>query len=134
MTTDDVDRFEKLAAQLTGVYDEMSLLSKKSPTDAVNKFKLKLVNQKIADCNVLLSAKYLPFDDFDQFSEDDVPQNSDVVFIVSQYLQCLEKLRADNVVLRNGIWYWRVIGKVGEPVDEKGFTLVRTTRPKHLKD
>jgi len=134
MNTDDVDRFEKLSGQLTGVYDEMSLLAKKSPTDAVNKFKLKFINQQIAECNTMLSAKYRPFDDFDQFSEDDVPQNSDVVFIVAQYLQCLEKLRADNIVQRNGTWHWRVKGKKGEPVDEKGFALIRTTRPKHLKE
>lgn len=134
MNTDDVDRFEKLSGQMTGVYDEMSLLSKKSPTDAVNKFKLKFINQQIAECNTVLSAKYRPFEDFEQFAEDDVPQNGDVVFIVAQYLQCLEKLRADNVVQRNGTWYWRVKGKKGESVDEKGFALVRTTRPKHLKD
>lgn len=134
MNTDDVDRFEKLSGQLTGIYDEMSLLSKKSPTDAVNKFKLKFINQQIAECNTMLSSKYRPFDDFEQFSEDDIPQNSDVVFIVAQYLQCMEKLRADNVVQRNGTWFWKVKGKKGEPVDEKGFALVRTTRPKHLKD
>lgn len=134
MNTDDVDRFEKLSGQLAGIYDEMSLLSKKSPTDAVNKFKLKFINQQIAECNAMLAAKYRPFSDFDQFSEDDIPQNSDVVFIVAQYLQCMEKLRADNVVQRNGTWYWRVKGKKGDPVDENGFALVRTTRPKHLKD
>lgn len=134
MNTDDVDRFEKLSGQLTGVYDEMSLLSKKSPTDAVNKFKLKFINQQIAECNAMLSARYRPFDDFDQFSEDDIPQNSDVVFIVAQYLQCLEKLRADNVVQRAGTWYWKVQGKKGEPVDENGLIFVRTIRPKHLKD
>lgn len=134
MNTDDVDRFEKLAGQLTGVYDEMSLLSKKSPTDAVNKFKLKFINQQIAECNAVLSSKYQPFNDFEQFSEDDVPQNSDVVFIVAQYIQCLEKLRADNVVQHTGLWYWRVKGKKGERVDDKGFTLVRTARPKRLKD
>lgn len=134
MNTDDVDRFEKFFGQLTGIYDEMSLLSKKNPTDAVNKFKLKFINQQIAECNTMLSATYRPFDDFDLFSEDDVPQNSDVVFIVAQYLQCMEKLRADNVVQRNGTWFWKVKGKKGEPVDEKGFVFFRTTRPKHLRE
>lgn len=134
MNTDDVDRFEKLSGQLKGIYDEMSLLSKKSPADAVNKFKLKFINQQIAECNTMLSSMYRPFDDFEQFLEDDIPQNSDVVFIVAQYLQCMEKLRADNVVQRNGTWFWKVKGKKGESVDEKGFALVRTTRPKHLKD
>lgn len=134
MNTDDVDRFEKFFGQLTGIYDEMSLLSKKNPTDAVNKFKLKFINQQIAECNTMLTATYRPFDDFDLFSEDDVPQNSDVVFIVAQYLQCMEKLRADNVVQRNSTWFWKVKGKKGEPVDEKGFVFFRTTRPKHLRE
>jgi len=134
MNTDDVDRFEKLAGQLTGLYEEMSFLSKKNPNDAVNKFKLKFINRQIADCNKFLSDQYRPFDDFEQFSEDDVPQNSDVVFILSQYMQCLEKLRADNVVARSGAWYWRVKGGEGDTVDEGGFALVRTSRPKRLED
>ncbi|MBK8067528.1 MAG: hypothetical protein IPK27_07815 [Rhodanobacteraceae bacterium] len=134
MNTEDVDRFEKLAGQLTGIYEEMSLLSKKNPADAVNKFKLKFINQHVAECNVMLGAKYRPFSDFDQFAEDDIPLNSDVVFIVSQYLQCLEKLRGDNVIQRNGTWFWKVKGKKGESVDKEGFTLVRTSQPKRLKD
>lgn len=134
MDTQDVDRFEKLAGQVNGLYEEMSLLSKKSPNDAVNKFKLKFINRQLADCNEFLSSRYRPFNDFEQFSEDDVPQNSDVVFILSQYMQCLEKLRADNVIVRNGAWYWRVQGKNGDNVDEGGFAHVRTTRPKHLRD
>ena len=40
----DVDNFEKLDGQLQSTYDEISLLSKKKPNDAVNKFKLKFVN------------------------------------------------------------------------------------------
>lgn len=134
MNTNDVDRFEKLSGQLTGLYEEMSLLSKKNPNDAVNKFKLKFINRQLSDCNGFLSDRYRPFDDFEQFSEDDIPQNSDVVFILSQYIQCLEKLRADNVIVRGGVWYWRVKGGQNDNVDESGFALVRTTRPKHLKD
>jgi hypothetical protein len=134
MDTANVDRFEKLAGQLTGIYDELSLLSKKNPNDAVNKFKLKFINQQIAECNAFLTARYRPFDDFEQFSEDDVPQNSDVVFIVAQYLQCLEKLRADHVVARHGAWYWRVRGRKGDSVDENGFVFIRTSRPKHLRE
>lgn len=134
MNTDDVDRFEKLAGQLIGLSEEMSLLSKGNPNDAVNKFKLKFINRQIPDCNDFLSDRDRPFDDFEQFSEDDILQNSDVVFILSQYMQCLEKLRADNVVVRNGTWYWHGKGGENDKVDENGFALVRTTRPKHLKD
>ncbi|MGB7400334.1 hypothetical protein [Castellaniella sp.] len=134
MNTSDVDRFEKLAGQVLGLYEEMSILSKKSPNDAVNKFKLKFINRQLSESNELLAERYRPFDDFDIFSEDDVPQNSDVVFILSQYLQCMEKLRSDHVVIQNGRWYWRVEGGEGDKVDEHGYTLIRSTKPKHLKD
>ncbi|EON14735.1 hypothetical protein C266_06444 [Pandoraea sp. SD6-2] len=112
----------------------MSILSKKSPNDAVNKFKLKFINRQLSESNEFLTERYRPFDDFEIFSEDDVPQNSDVVFILSQYLQCMEKLRGDNVIIRNGVWYWRVEGGKDSKVDEDGYTLIRSTKPKHLKD
>lgn len=130
----DVDKFEKLAGQVLGLYEEMSILSKKSPNDAVNKFKLRLINRQLQDANTLLAMRYRPFDDFDVFSEDDVPQNSDAVFILAQYLQCMEKLRADHVVIRNGSWCWHVEGVKEDKVDEHGFTLIRSTKPKHLRD
>lgn len=134
MDRNGLDRFEKLAGQVVGLYEEMSLLSKKNPNDAVNKFKLNFINSQLAICNEILSKGYKPFDDFEKFSEDDVPQNSDVVFILSQYLQCLEKLRSDNVVMRNGAWYWAVKGTKNDKVDEHGYIYFRTTRPKNLKD
>jgi hypothetical protein len=134
MNTADVDKFEKLSGQLISVYEEMSLLSKKNPNDAVNKFKLKFVNKLLAESNEFLSIKYRPFDDFDSFDEDDVPQTSDAVFILSQYLQCFEKLRSDNVVIEYGTWYWRVNGEKGESVDNDGMVKIRTVKPKKLKD
>ncbi|WP_334160342.1 hypothetical protein [Achromobacter insolitus] len=134
MNTLDVDRFEKLAGQVLGLYEEMSILSKKSPNDAVNKFKLKFINHQLSESNELLAERYRPFDDFEIFSEDDVPQNSDVVFILSQYLQCMEKLRGDHVIPRNGRWYWRVEGVGDDEVDEHGYTLIRSAKPKYLKD
>ncbi len=37
--------------------------------------------------------------------DDDMPFNSDLVFIFSQYIQCFEKLRVDNVIQIHGYWY-----------------------------
>ena len=45
MKKQEIDTFEKLSGQLIGIYEEISLLSKKSPNDAVNKFKLKFINK-----------------------------------------------------------------------------------------
>jgi hypothetical protein len=45
MTQDQLDTFEKLVGQLESVYDELSVLSKKSPNDAVSKFKLGFIKR-----------------------------------------------------------------------------------------
>jgi hypothetical protein len=134
MDRDDVDRFEKLSGQLLSIYEEISILSKKNPNDALNKFKLKFINDILARCNAYLDAAYRPYEDFEQFEEDDIPQNSDVVFILSQYIQCFEKLRSDNVIMKRGIWHWRVVGNDGEEVDSEGMVYIRTVKPKNLKD
>jgi hypothetical protein len=135
MNRNDVDNFEKIFGQLNGVYEEISLLSKKNPNDAVNKFKLKFINKLIADSNDFLTDKYRPFDDFDSFDEDDIPQNGDVVFILSQYLQCFEKLRADNTAIEYGKWYWQVKeDKTEGNGDTNKIVSIQTIKPKNLRD
>ncbi len=52
LNSSDVDKFEKLVGQVQGLYEEMSILSKKSPNDAVNKFKLKFINHQLGESNV----------------------------------------------------------------------------------
>lgn len=134
MKREDVDHFEKLVGQIQGLYDEVAVLSKKSPNDAMNKFKLKFTNSLLRKGNDLLGEKYIPFDNFSEFDEDDVPQNSDVVFILAQYLQCFEKLRADNVTWRHGTWCWILEASKGEKGDEHGQVYVETVKPKRLRE
>lgn len=115
MDTKQVETFLKLQPQLKSAYDEISLLSKKKPTEEVNKFKLKFINSILSRANEILGEKYKPFpDDFDLFDEDDMPNNSDVVFILSHYLTSLEKLRCDNIEREKEYphkWYWQIKGK-----------------------
>ncbi len=131
MKREDVDTFEKLKGQLDGLYQEMSVLSKKSPNDAVNKFKIQLINLTLADCNRLLGKTYLPFPSFTEFSSDDLPSNSDVSFILAQYLECAEKFRADHIVnVRYHEWFWLTDDVSVEDDDwENG---ILTTPPKKL--
>jgi hypothetical protein len=128
MTQQDVDLFEKLQAQLEGLYVEISALSKKSQNDALNKFKLKFVNQILTEANILLDDEYLPFSDFSTFDENDMPTNSDVAMMLTQYLNCFEKLRADNIVKSMNFpqnWYWVV---------DKKMSGIRTYSPKNIKE
>lgn len=126
MTQQEVDLFEKLQAQLEGLYNEISALSKKSQNDALNKFKLKFVNQILSEANILLEDDYKPFADFSTFDENDMPTNSDVAMMLTQYLNCFEKLRVDNIRKESNFpqyWYWII---------DKKSSLSRTHPPKNL--
>jgi hypothetical protein len=123
MKKEDVDNFEKVETQLKGAYSEITTLSKKNPNDAINKFKLKFVKQILKDANDILKGKYKPFDELKFFNDDDLPTNSDIVFIISQYLNCMEKFRTDNITLYVN-WYWKIDGERSD---------IQTSIPKKLK-
>lgn len=97
MTNDEIEKFEKIYGQFEGLHKEIGILSKKSPNDAINKFKLSFINKLLAEANEVLDEEQRPFDGFDSFDEDQLPTNSDVTMIFEQYLYCFEKLRSGNI-------------------------------------
>ncbi|KAA8605646.1 hypothetical protein AL036_18025 [Salipiger aestuarii] len=107
----DIESLEKLIGQLKALHAEVSLLSRKSPSDAVNAFKLKLINKCLAFGNEVLGENYKPFDDFNAFDSDDVPSNSDVTMVIAQYLEEAERYRSDNVMMSNGWYYYKLGGE-----------------------
>ncbi len=126
MTIEQINNFEKVHTQLESLHNEIGSLSKKSQNDALNKFKLKFVNQALSDANKILGSSYKPFDDFEQFNEDDMPSNSDVTMMLGQYLNCMEKLRSDNITIRVGRWFWFT--------DKNKETEIRTAPPKKISE
>lgn len=110
---EDIERLEKLVGQLQGLYAEIGALAKKNPKDAVNPFKLKLINRVLAMGNEVLGDKYRPFEEFEQFDSDDVPSTSDVTMVIAQYMEETERFRSDNVVhsLKDGSYAWRYVIK-----------------------
>lgn len=133
MTEKEIDTFEKVQTQLEGMYKEISILSKKSQNDGVSLFKLKFINIILLDSNNILGNTYKPFDKFDIFDEDSIPTNSDVAIILNQYLNCFEKLRADNIYVNkfyNGNkyeseWLWKIKGENSKTI--------KTSEPKKIK-
>lgn len=107
----DIESLEKLIGQLKALHAEVSLLSRKSPSDAVNAFKLKLINKCLAFGNEVLGENYKPFDDFNAFDSDDVPSNSDVTMVIAQYLEEAGRYRSDNVMMSNGWYYYKLGGE-----------------------
>lgn len=110
-TAEDVEKLEKVIGQLQGAYTEVSQLAKKSPNDALNPFKLKLINKIIISANSVLGFAYKPFDDFGQFDSDDMPSASDVTIVLSQYMEEAERFRSDNVVHHDYEWRYVLNGK-----------------------
>jgi hypothetical protein len=123
MKREEIDNFEKIMTQLESLHLEIGNLSKKSQNDAINKFKLKFINQAIVSANEILGTAYKPFEDFIQFEESDIPSNSDVTMMLGQYLNCMDKLRDDNVGNKSGYWVWRIDGQLSDS---------RTKMPKKL--
>jgi len=108
---DQIDEFLKLLLQIDKLLNDFFDLSKKKPNDAVNKFKLKIVNNLLRIANKILTQKYIPFDDFELFDEDDLPTNSDVVVIIAQYVACLKKFGRDSTEYEDYTYYWVINGK-----------------------
>jgi len=110
-TIEDVEKLEKIIGQLQGAYSEISILAKKSSNDGLNPFKLKLINTIIEAANNVLGDDYKPFEGFDNFDSDDMPSNSDVTIVLSQYMEEAERYRSDNVVRDGPFWHYKVDGR-----------------------
>lgn len=110
----DIESLEKLIGQLQGLHSEITILAKKSPNDAVNEFKIGLINRVIKTGNKVLGPKYRPFDHFQGFDTDDLPSNSDVALVLAQYMEEAERYRADNITPNFENWVYLING---EPSD-----------------
>ncbi len=109
----EVQDFERLEQQLHAMLTEMGELSKKKANDGINKFKLKLINALLDHLNTILES-HKPFQDFDKFDENDLPTNSDVVIMLSQYTAAMFLVRSENTAWSGQKWVWLVKGKVSD--------------------
>ena len=83
-----VDLFEVLFPLLRAMYEEFKELSKKKPEGALNKQKVFTVNRLLVKCKQLLEGE--PSIEFlDQLDDVAMPQNSDVVLSLSQYVTAM---------------------------------------------
>jgi len=87
-TQEAVDQYKLLNPLLTGIYKEMQELSKKKPDSPINVFKVKSINRILEPIKEMLQEEktYLFLD---ILAVDDLPTNSDVVMILSQYTKAM---------------------------------------------
>lgn len=83
-TAERVAQYKALTPLLEAMFREFRELAKKKPDGALNKRKVAMVNRLLKDVLVIVEGEpnrqYL-----DLLDEDDVPQNSDVLLILSQF-------------------------------------------------
>jgi len=91
-TADRVSEFTTLDPLLEAMYREFQELSKKKPDGQIGPTKVKMVNRLLKAIHQLLQDEsnrgYL-----DELNADDLPQNSDVVLILSQTAAAMEAFK-----------------------------------------
>ncbi len=88
----DIENYQLLKDMLQAQRQEFDLLSKKKADGQLNPMKIKMVNRVLEPLNKLF--KHEPSHDFlDKISEDEIPTNSDVVLIISQYETAIEEFK-----------------------------------------
>lgn len=117
----EIKELEHIDGALATIFKEMSELSKKRPNDAVNLFKLGLINETVRRANALLGDQYRTLAGFTEFDSETAPTNSDVSFVIAQYRSAIEHLRSDNI--RQDYSRWKYI------VSDQDITI--WTRPPH---
>jgi hypothetical protein len=113
MTAEEVEDFRKMAAQLDALHQEATAASKKHPDKPVSKFKVELANAVLETAKRVLGTS-APTLNFERFDADELPTNSDLSFVVSQFVECAEKVKIQNIKLYIGVWYWMVAGSRSE--------------------
>lgn len=113
MTDEEVEQFRKMAAQLDALHQEATAASKKHPDKPVSKFKVELSNAVLEAAKQVLGTS-APTLNFQRFDTDDLPTNSDLSFVVSQFVECAEKVKAQNIRRINGVWYWMISGSMSQ--------------------
>lgn len=111
ITIEDVEVYLTLKPRLASSLSDFSTLSKSKPDAAINRFKLGFVNELLAKLNALIGVVHKPLDDFEVFSDEELPSNSDVVYVLSQYSTALTAWRSANVRKDGTYTYWDIEGK-----------------------
>lgn len=97
------EKFDSLMPLLSSMFHEFQELSKKKPDGVLNKCKIAIVNRLLREIHGILAEEptsiYL-----DILNEDDLPQNSDVVLILSLTVAAMKTFE-NKYKFRNDLSY-----------------------------
>ena len=107
-TWENVQQFNAMEPLLCAMLEELRKFASKKPEATLNKQKVFIINRLLTDLKTFLTdepnAKYL-----DLLTDDDLPQYSDVVLVLSQYEATLKSFRARYCGLKDykRVWFLR---------------------------
>ena len=104
-TEEQVTTYKRLVPMLAAAHREMSELSKKKQDGIVNALKIRNLNRLLTELSKLLERD--PSREFvELLDEDTLPQNSDVVLLLSQWLEALNQYKAKHGGMDSYNWRW----------------------------
>ena len=107
ITQNDVKQYELLLPLLTATYNEIQELSKKKPESPLNSYKVKVINRILNPLKEILKQEDV-VEFLDTLDPDDLPTNSDVILILSQYKEAMHLFHKKYYTRnqRNNTWNW----------------------------
>lgn len=97
LTEAQVKQYETIYPLLSSTYEEMKSLSSKKQDGVLNHFKVKNLNRLIDTARELLKNETV-LEYLEKLDEETLPQNSDVVLMLCQYIDGLNQLRTNNQI------------------------------------
>ena len=94
-TEEKVDLWDVTTPLLKAMFEQFQELSRKKPEGALNKSKVAMVNRLLEKCREVL-ADEMTLQFLDLLDTEQVPQNSDVVLVLSQYESAMRQFREDH--------------------------------------
>ena len=99
--------YEVVMPLLSAMQQEFKELSKKKPDSVLSLSKVKTVNRLLESClKVLELEQSLQF--LDLIDEDEIPQNSDLVLMLSQYVAAMHQFHLTYIVLDDLEYRWLI--------------------------
>lgn len=108
MNENQAIRFDKIENRLNSIYAEIDKLSKKKPDSAINTYKLRLINNLFQEANILFEEGNFDIEKFHLFDDGELPTYSDVIIVLTQYIQVLDYFRFRNTGLKYGSIHWHL--------------------------
>jgi hypothetical protein len=122
LTDEQAGRFDMLRPMIDSAYREMGELSKKKQDGVVNELKIRHINRLLDPVREIMagdeSIAYLELLD-----EQSLPQNSDAVFVLGQFIAAMNRFKMRNSYSKpyENRRYWRTVEDLVRQEDEEDY-------------